>query len=76
MRIIRVNRTEFETEDGSVFPIEPPLEEDLTPDEFQEHYDFAAAFVQGSRPTRSNDQDTEDVGQDGKDPGSKKPRRA
>lgn len=45
MRVVSVSRTEFKIEDGRVFPIDPPLQEDMTPDEFQEHYDLAAALV-------------------------------
>ena len=54
MRITRVTLTEFETEDGSVFPIDPPLIEELTVEEFQEHYDFATQVVRGSRNARSD----------------------
>ena len=41
MRIISVTRSEFELEDGKIFPIEPPLDSDMSPEEFQEHYDYA-----------------------------------
>jgi len=45
MKVVRVSRDEFELEDGSVHPIIPPLEEDLTPDEFQEHYNTATEAI-------------------------------
>ena len=46
-RIVRVARDEFELEDGSIYPITPPLEQDMTPDEFKRHYDYAAQIVRG-----------------------------
>ena len=45
VRIVRVSRYEFELDNGSVYPITPPLEKDMTPDEFQKHYDYAAEVV-------------------------------
>jgi len=38
MNIIRISKTEFEMEDGSTYPIEPPLEKELTLEEFKEIY--------------------------------------
>ena len=43
MRIIRVARSEFELENGKIFPIDPPLDFDISPEEFQEHYDYCGA---------------------------------
>ena len=45
MRIISVTRSEFELEDGKIFPIEPPLDSDMSPEEFQEHYDYAHSKI-------------------------------
>jgi hypothetical protein len=45
MKVTRITRTEFELEDGTIHPITPPLEEDMTPEEFQEHYDRASNFI-------------------------------
>lgn len=45
MKVTRVTKVEFETEDGAVYPITPPLEKDMTPEEFQEHYDRASNFI-------------------------------
>jgi len=74
MKIVSVSRTEFRTEDGQVFPIDPPLLGDMTPDEFQEHYDLAAALV-GSLQAPGNDTtDTEAVGRSGEDQDSEEPR--
>lgn len=76
MKVIRVRRTEFELENGEVFPIAPPLEEDMTPDEFQEYYDFADTVVQGIRSSRSDDPNASDMGQNGKDSDQTEPRGA
>ncbi|MCF7898720.1 MAG: hypothetical protein K9L31_02110 [Candidatus Pacebacteria bacterium] len=38
MNIIRVSKTEFEMEDGSIYPIEPSLEKELTLEEFKGIY--------------------------------------
>jgi len=62
MRVVSVSRTEFKTEDGQVFPIDPPLQKDMTPDEFQEHYDLAAALVGSLQASGDNASDTEAVG--------------
>jgi hypothetical protein len=47
MKVTRVTKDEFELEDGSVHPIIPSLEKEITPDEFQKHYDRACTFVEG-----------------------------
>lgn len=62
MRIVRVTRDEFEVDDGSVYPITPPLEKDMTPDEFQAHYDYASAVI-GRSPQAGPD--AEDAATDG-----------
>jgi len=63
MRIIRVSRTEFELEDGSAYPIEPPLEKELSIDEFQKIYGNTLEALEGCGITRSIDADTESVDQ-------------
>lgn len=45
MRVVRVEKAEFELENGDVLPINPPLREGMTPDEFQEHFDRACNLV-------------------------------
>lgn len=62
LHVVRVSLNEFELEDGSVFPIEPPLQEEMTPDEFQEHYEYAVAVVEGCQTLGSYNENTEDVG--------------
>jgi hypothetical protein len=47
MRIVEVWRSGFRLSDGREFPIDPPLQEDLTVEEFQRHYDYALAVVRG-----------------------------
>lgn len=62
MKVIRVTRAEFELENGQVFPIDPPLQEEMTPSEFQKHYDFAVAAIQGRRPVGGDHKDSTGVG--------------
>lgn len=64
VEVVRVSLTEFELADGRVFPIDPPLQEEMTPDEFQAHYDIAVAAVAGCRPARGNNGDPADLGQE------------
>lgn len=70
MRIVRVSRDEFELEDGSVHPITPPLEQDMTPDEFQKHYDYAAAVVRGGKTFGCKHRDASTDGPQGKSTGN------
>jgi len=63
MRILRVSRNEFELEDGSVFPITPPLEKDMSVEEFQKHYDYASKIIGGSQEARSNNSNSKRLGQ-------------
>lgn len=62
MKVTRVNRVEFELENGDVFPIDPPLERDVTVDEFQEHYNRAYVVVSGIKDARSDSPNIEKVG--------------
>jgi len=45
VKVTRVEKAEFELENGDVFPINPPLKTEMTPDEFQEHYDRACNLI-------------------------------
>ena len=67
MKVVRVTRIEFELEDGQVFGIDPPLTEEMTPSDFQRHYDFAVEVVQSCRPVGGDNQDSSDVGRSGGD---------
>lgn len=57
MRVLRVSKHEFELDDGSIFPIDPPLKEELSVEEFQKHYDFASKIIGSSRKIRDNNPD-------------------
>jgi hypothetical protein len=72
MRVVSVSRTEFKTEDGQVFSIDPPLQEDMTPDEFQEHYDLAAALVGSLQASGHDTTDAEALGRSREDQDSEK----
>ena len=63
MRIISVTRSEFELEDGEIFPIEPPLDFDISPEEFQEHYDYATSIINSREGIGRNNANTSVVGQ-------------
>lgn len=67
MNIVRVTREEFELEDGSRYPIIPPLTEDLTVEEFQRHYDYAAAVVRSCQKVGGDNPDLEGLGQSRED---------
>jgi len=76
LKVVRVTRTEFELDDGSIFPIMPSLQEDMTPSEFQRHYDYAAAFVCSSRTSRRHVENTSDLGQERNNQNCPKSRRS
>lgn len=54
MKIIRVECHEFETEDGTIYPIEPPLQEKMELEEFEKHYGKAAELIKSLEDTRSD----------------------
>ena len=61
-RVVKVTKDEFELDDGSVFPIIPPLSEEMSVDEFQEHYERACNLVQSLKSSRSDDENTPQLG--------------
>lgn len=63
MRIVRVTKEEFELDNGLVYPIIPPLEKEITIEEFQRHYDYAAEVVRSCEEVRSDNPDTTRLGQ-------------
>ena len=67
MCIVRVTKDEFETEDGSVYPIVPPLEEEISLEEFQEHYDYASAVVRGRKKAGGDASNHPGLGSGGED---------
>lgn len=63
MRIIRVTKEEFELEDGGVYPILPPLQEEMSIEEFQKHYDYASTIVRGCEKVGGDHADPPGLGQ-------------
>jgi len=61
-KIVRLTKEEFEVEDGTVYPITPPLEEEWTIEEFQEHYDRVRIIIEGIKNVGSDNQDTTQLG--------------
>lgn len=61
-KVIKVSRHEFELEDGRTFPIIPPLEEDLTPEEFQKHYDRACNIIGSFSDPESGQEHDQEMG--------------
>jgi len=57
MRIVRATKEEFELDNGSIYPIDPPLDREMTVEEFQKHYDFAAQVVKGCEDVGSDNSD-------------------
>ena len=57
-RVVKITKDEFKLDDGSVFPIIPPLSEEMSVDEFQEHYERACNLVQSLKDSRSDNEDT------------------
>jgi len=53
MKVVRVSKTEFELEDGSIHPIIPPLKENISIEEFQQHYDKVGQFINSIENDRS-----------------------
>ena len=54
--------TLVELEDGTIHQIIPPLQEDMTPEEFQEHYERAIAIIKSIKNSRSDNQDSQKLG--------------
>ena len=61
-KIVKVSRTEFQLEDGLVFPIEPPLDRDMSAEEFQVHYERVCNIVGGIQNVESDSKNIKDVG--------------
>ena len=56
-KVVRVTKNEFELEDGTIHQIIPSLDEDMSPEEFQEHYDRAINIIQSIKDSRSDNKD-------------------
>lgn len=62
MKVIRVNKTEFELDNGLSYPIDPPLDYEPTVEEFQIHYKRACQLAQSLKAAGGDLQNFEDVG--------------
>lgn len=66
MKVTRVEKAEFELENGDVFPINPPLKTEMTPDEFQEHYDRACNLIRSLQAVGGNGSQSSEMVRRGK----------
>ncbi len=57
-KIVKVTKTEFQTEDGSVHPIMFELDEIPTPEEFQKIYDEWLQVFQNKELLEENEPET------------------
>ena len=69
MKVVRVTKTEFEMENGKVYPIDPPLSQEISIEEFQRHYDATAEIVRRVKDALRHDGGDQEVGQTGEDQG-------
>lgn len=53
MKVVRIELDEFELEDGSVYPIIPPLREKMPLEDFQKIYDKSYKFIESLKNPRS-----------------------
>lgn len=63
MKIVRVTKTEFELDNGDIYPVVPPLEHEMSPEEFQEHYERACNIIASIKASRCNHENTKTVGE-------------
>jgi hypothetical protein len=61
-KVVRLTKKEFELDNGDIFPIEPPLEEDMSIEDFQICYERAVNTITGINRIGSNDEDSQEVG--------------
>ena len=57
--VIRVTKEEFELDNGDILPIIPPLQKEITPKEFQIHYERAINIIRSLSNIGSNNDNTE-----------------
>jgi hypothetical protein len=69
MKVVRVTKTEFEMENGKVYPIDPPLSQEMSVEEFQRHRDATAEIVRRVKDALRHDGSDQEVGQAGEDQG-------
>jgi hypothetical protein len=46
MKVVKLSKKEFVTEDGQTFPIVPPLQKEISIEEFQKLYDESCNFIE------------------------------
>jgi hypothetical protein len=57
MKVVKVSLTDFELEDGSIHPIIPPLEKEISVEEFQEIYDETAHYITSIKDSERDPED-------------------
>lgn len=57
MKVVRVSLTDFELEDGSIHPIIPPLDKEISVEEFQEIYDETAHYITSIKDAERDPED-------------------
>jgi hypothetical protein len=57
-KVIRVSSTEFELDDGSIFPHAVELEDVLSPEEFQQFYDHWFSIFENLTDGKTSDDRT------------------
>ena len=61
MKVVKVTLDSFQLEDGSEFPIIPPLTEEMSAEEYQIHYDRACNLVQSIQNAGRHNQNAQDL---------------
>ena len=62
-QVIWVSRTEFCLNDGTVYPINPPLDRDISVIEFQQHYERIGDIIGSLSSFENIAKDTATMGQ-------------
>lgn len=75
-KVIRVERDEYELDDGVVLPIMPPLDRDMTPEEFQEHHERAILTLSRLEDSWRLDPDAKELGRERNTEDGQNTRRA
>ena len=60
--VIRVTKEEFELDNGDILPIIPPLQKEMTPKEFQIHYERAINIIRSLSTIGCNNNNTKELG--------------
>jgi len=66
-RVVRATRTEFEMDDGAIYPFFLPFDYEPSIKEIQKHYDRACDSVQGLQDDGDNNKNLARLGRQGKD---------